>query len=75
MSFPPGDEPFGYDVLNQYRGDRFVYVGEERGGSTGDEKFFDLLERQWTQTKFVEIPRWEISDGLMRDAMQVFGRR
>jgi short subunit dehydrogenase-like uncharacterized protein len=75
MSFPPDGEPFGHDVLNQYRGDKFVYVGEERGGVTGDEKFFDLLDKQWKQTKFVEIPRWECSDGLMRDAMQVFERR
>ncbi len=75
MSFPPHDEPFAYDVLKNYRGNRFVYVGEGPGGVTGDDKFFNLLAKRWKEEKTVAIPNWEASDGFLRDALTVYVRR
>ncbi len=75
MSFPPHDEPFAYDVLKNYRGNRFVYVGEGPGGVTGDDKFFNLLAKRWKEERTVAIPNWEASDGFLRDALTVYVRR
>ena len=75
MSFPPEDDPFAYDVLRRYKGDRFVYVGEPAGGVTGDEKFHNLVARGWKEVKTVEIPRWESSSGFLQDALTVYERR
>eukprot|EP00667_Euglena_gracilis_P014475 EG_transcript_15007 len=43
---PPGG--MARDCLFQYRGQRFLYVGEGRGGVNAAPDFFDLLEHQWT---------------------------
>lgn len=75
MSFPPEDDPFAYDVLRRYKGDRFVYVGEPAGGVTGDEKFHNLVARGWKEVKTVEIPRWESSSGFLQDALTLYERR
>lgn len=75
MSFPPADDPFAHNVLKNFKGDRFVYVGEPAGGITGDSHFHDLLARRWRETKTVEIPRWEASDGFLQDSLTVFERR
>lgn len=75
MSFPPDGDAFAHTALKNYRGDKFVYVGEQQGGITGDDKFFNLLARRWKEEKTVAIPNWEASDGFLRDAMTVYSRR
>jgi hypothetical protein len=30
---------------------KFIYVGEERGGCTGTDDFFDLLENEWIRVE------------------------
>lgn len=75
MSFPPDGDPFAHAALKNYRGDKFVYVGEQQGGITGDDKFFNLLARRWKEEKTVAIPNWEASDGFLRDALTVYSRR
>lgn len=75
MSFPPADDPFAHQVLRNFKGDRFVYVGEPAGGVTGDTKFHNLLAQRWRATKSVEIPRWEASDGFLQDELTVFERK
>lgn len=47
LVWPPYDNSMGYDALKEFRGNKFVYVGEERGGCTGTDDFFDLLEKEW----------------------------
>ena len=48
MVWPPNWSDMASQALNAFRGPRMVYVGETRGGCTGDERFFDLLERTGT---------------------------
>ncbi len=47
LVWPPYDNSMGYDALKEFKGNKFVYVGEERGGCTGTDDFFDLLEKEW----------------------------
>lgn len=47
LVWPPYDNSMGYDAIKEFRGNKFIYVGEERGGCTGTDDFFDLLENEW----------------------------
>jgi hypothetical protein len=47
------------ECLNAYRGDRFVYIGEDCGGCTGDKEFFEILEQQWEEIEDHNIKQWQ----------------
>jgi len=51
-------------AFEQAGGDRLVYVGEPKGGKTGDEAFFDALSEDWTlesvDSSFVSW--WNLAD-------------
>ncbi len=71
LSWPVYDEPVAYNALQAYKGNRVVYIGEGWGGCTGDDKFHNLLERDWNLEKSVDIPQW---DGI-HDWLRVFTRK
>ena len=68
LCWPPGwENPMASDALNAFEssgGDRLVYIGEPRGGKTGNSAFFDALEDRWrletTDPQFVSW--WNLSD-------------
>lgn len=49
LSWPPYDSPDGADVLRAYTGDRVIYIGEGDGGCTGDDRFHEMLRKEWTE--------------------------
>ncbi|MEV0765178.1 hypothetical protein [Nocardia sp. NPDC050435] len=53
-------------------GDRLIYVGEPRGGKTGDEAFFDALERDW---ELVDQDGQFVSWWNLHDAAQCWQRK
>ncbi len=59
LCWPPYDDPMARDALSAYGGDLVVYVGEPRGGCSGDDAFFDLLDRDWTLEHLHVPARWE----------------
>lgn len=71
--YRPGEESYlAYEALTVYEaagGRTVVYVGEDPGGVTGDDRFHDLLAR-WREVARVELPQWEG----VGDAMWVFER-
>lgn len=66
LSWPPYNEEMAAECLRNYPGDTLIYLGEEVGGCTGSDAFFDLLAQDWTfQDKCVEHPAWNgLYDGL-----------
>lgn len=71
LCWPDYRTDFASRCIEAYTGDTVVYVGEGRGGCTGDDKFHDLLEFGWGCQKTVQIPRW----GGIYDAMFVWRRK
>jgi hypothetical protein len=71
LCWPPYDEPFGYQCLRSFRGHWLVYIGEDRGGCTGNYAMFRKLERDWTEVRRVAIPQW---CGI-HDSMWVYERK
>lgn len=58
LCWPPYQDPFAYETLCAYRGDRFIYVGEYVGGSCADDDFFAALEECWEDVYCHWIPRF-----------------
>lgn len=65
LCWAPYDDSMAADALTAYSGDTLLWVGEGRGGCTGDDKFWELIDRGWREMYEVEIPQWEgIHDSL-----------
>lgn len=68
LCWPPGwGNTMASDALTMFQragGDKLVYIGEPKGGKTGDEAFFDALSAQWelqdVDTRFVSW--WTLDD-------------
>jgi tetratricopeptide (TPR) repeat protein len=58
LSWPPETNRCAYNALTHFTGNRLIYVGEGEGGCTGTKEFHDLLKREWTLVKRMDIPQW-----------------
>ena len=58
LIWPPYSEGLAHNAVRNFRGDRFIYIGEGDGGCTGCDRFHALLERDWELTEEVAIPQW-----------------
>lgn len=70
LCWPNYNTDFASSCLWYYTGDTVAYIGEGRGGCTGDYAFHDALERDWTEVKAVHLPNW---DGI-HDDMYIYRR-
>lgn len=57
MVWPPCGEDMAWKVLGR-RPSHVLYVGEQKGGCTGDDHFFDLLEKEYGLVARIEIPSY-----------------
>jgi len=60
LCWPPYDTSFAADCLKAYLGNTIIFVGEGRGGCTGDDEFFEMLDgKVWVESgETVRIPQW-----------------
>lgn len=58
LSWPPYDDPIGRRVLDAYRGQRVVYIGEGAYGCCGDDAMWSALEADWTQVAEHRPVQW-----------------
>jgi hypothetical protein len=49
LSWPPHGQDVGARILLAYKGNRLIYIGDGRGGGTGDDQMHQILETQWTE--------------------------
>jgi hypothetical protein len=47
-----------YEMLQIFKGNKFIYIGEERDDLSAEDKFFDLLEKKWKLIDKIYIPRF-----------------
>jgi hypothetical protein len=45
--------------LQNYQGQRVVFIGEYRTGTTGDDLFFDMLDREWQAIARHDVVQWD----------------
>ena len=53
--WPPCDDTV-FDSLCLFKGEKFIYIGEEREGCTGNDKMFDRLNEDWFMIERITIP-------------------
>jgi hypothetical protein len=41
-----------------YKGKRVIYIGEGRGGGTGDDQMHRILDKDWTEVDSGEPVQW-----------------
>jgi len=73
LCWPPYDTPMADDCLAAYEaagGRTFAYVGEYRGGCTGDDAFHERIDAGWESERLIDIPRW----GGIHDYLWVYRR-
>lgn len=71
ISWPSLYESWATETLKQFKGNKFVYIGEERGGCCADDSFFDELDENWEWIECHNIPMWR---GL-HDCMSFYQRK
>lgn len=71
ICWPPIDHPMATFSLDHYRGNTLIYIGESRGGCTGDDAFHWMLENEWEEIQEICIPAWPH----MNDAMTIYRRK
>lgn len=59
LCWPPFESPMAYQAVKAFKGNRIIYIGEGRGGCTGDNKFHRLLEMGWERKGGWGVPQWE----------------
>jgi hypothetical protein len=58
LCWPTYDTPFAADCLAHWAGNILIYVGEGPGGCCADDRFFEILDSDFSCIKNVDIPRW-----------------
>ena len=58
LSWPPHGQDVGARILMAYKGKRVIYIGEGRGGGTGDSEMHVILDRDWTEVDSRQPVRW-----------------
>ncbi len=71
LCWPPQANPMALDAVNAYTGNCVIYIGEARGGKTGDDAFQDLLENDWKKVRHVELFNWHTSS----DGVHIYKRK
>lgn len=63
LSWPPYSEDIGVKTIEAYQGHKIVYVGEGRGGCTGSDAMFDLLDEEWEEiAEQTPVQWWGLHD-------------
>lgn len=71
LCWPNYDNDFAYKSLKLFKGVILIYIGEPEGGCTGDEKFHNLLQKDWSLIQNISIPQW---DGI-HDQINIYKRK
>jgi hypothetical protein len=58
ICWPNSYNDCAFDALKEFKGNKFIYIGEAEGGCCGTHLFFNLLKEEWNLIKKINIPRW-----------------
>jgi hypothetical protein len=71
LCWPGYRDTFADEALERYAGPVLIYVGEDAGGHTANDGFFDRLGREWLLEEQIAIPRWSGT----HDNLSIYNRR
>lgn len=47
LCWPSNNDPWAARAVTAYHGDMLIYTGQDSGGFTGDDRFFEILDSGW----------------------------
>lgn len=59
LCWPPYDKKMASNALSKFKGNFVIYIGEGTHGCTGDDKFHDMLIKDWNIKKRIHTPKFE----------------
>lgn len=78
MVWPEYGDPFAFNIVKQMpASSMLIYCGESNGGCTGDDSFFDLLEKEFSlkleETKALQ--KYNLSFPMIHDTWEVYQKK
>ena len=61
---------YAHDVLSEFKGDTFFFIGDGRSEFTTDNSFFNLLEKEWVLEKNITLLNWKDN----HDSLSIYKR-
>jgi hypothetical protein len=58
LSWPPCEEDVGARILMAHKGKRVIFIGWGRGGATGDDELYRILDTDWTEVDSRQPVQW-----------------
>mmetsp|Transcript_29194 Transcript_29194/g.54654 ORF Transcript_29194/g.54654 Transcript_29194/m.54654 type:complete len:206 (-) Transcript_29194:161-778(-) len=80
LCWPEKGSSFAVDALRAFKGTRFVYVGEEKGGETANDDFFKELTQKWSSVGCLslctaaDVDKKANNDNASGDAIRIYQR-
>ena len=71
ICWPSYQNPYAYEALKEFKGNKFIYIGEDKYGCCGSPLFFNLLNDEWELKKQIEIECWYT----IHDRMEFYERK
>jgi hypothetical protein len=56
LLWPPRNSSLAYDCIKKFKGNKLIYGGQDRGGVTADDDFFDEIDKHWVLTHSMMVP-------------------
>jgi hypothetical protein len=47
-------DPMLSNAVKEFKGDKIIFIGESRGGCTGDDEFFEIMMNDWILEKYIK---------------------
>ena len=57
--WPSYEDSFAFDSLSNFKGNKLVYIGEEKYGCCACDEFFKELSSKWELDEFLKLERWD----------------
>ena len=57
--WPSYEDSFAFDSLSNFKGNKLVYIGEEKYGCCACDEFFKELSSEWELDEFLKLERWD----------------
>lgn len=70
LCWPPYAEQMAYESVRIWKGETLIYIGEESGGCTANDRFFKYVGRHFREVCSVAIPHW----WTVHDSLQIYER-
>lgn len=58
LIWPDYNTSMAYETIKRFTGNKFIYVGEGKGGCTADDAFHDYVHEHWDLANHISIPSW-----------------